>query len=144
MPCFTSASKLRISFQYSEPYSTIRIFLRQLLGLRQRQDLQHFVQRSEAARKHHQRLGEIREPELAHEEVVKLEAQLRADVRIGQLLERQPDIQPDGFAAASRAPRLAASMMPGPPPEQTTNRCVWLANWLDHSVTRRASVRASR
>ena len=45
---------------------------------------------------------------------------------------------------ASRRARLAASMMPGPPPEQITNRCDGESSLLDHSVTNRASVRASR
>jgi hypothetical protein len=50
--------------------------LGQLLGLRQGQQLEHLVQRAEAAGKDHQRLGQIGEPELAHEEVVELEVQV--------------------------------------------------------------------
>jgi hypothetical protein len=49
--------------------------------------------------KHDQRLRQIREPQLAHEEVVELEAQLGRDVRVGKLLERQADIQADGLAS---------------------------------------------
>ena len=78
MPCRTNASKLMISFQYSEPYSTIDDLLGQLLGLRQRQHFHQLVHGAEAARKNHQRLRQVGEPELAHEEVVELEAQLRA------------------------------------------------------------------
>ncbi len=73
--------------------------LRQLAGLRQRQDLEQLVERAEAARKDHQRLGQVGEPELPHEEVVELEVQLVGDVAVGALLERQPDVQPDRLAA---------------------------------------------
>ena len=50
----------------------------QLGGLLQGQDLEHLVQRAEAAREGDQRAGGVREPELAHEEVVELERQARA------------------------------------------------------------------
>src|SRR5579884_2388345 len=74
-------------------------FAFELLRLRERQDLAQLIQRSESARKYHQRLGQVGEPELAHEEVVKLERQLRRDERIRPLLERKSDIQADGLAA---------------------------------------------
>ena len=44
---------------------------------------------------------------------------------------------------ASEAPRLAASMMPSPPPEQTMKRRSGKPSPLDHSVRSRDSVRAS-
>jgi hypothetical protein len=72
--------------------------LRQLLGLHERQHFEHLVQRAEAARKDHQCLGHVREPELPHEEVVELEVQAVSDVRIGPLLEGQPDVETDGLA----------------------------------------------
>ena len=50
--------------------------LRQLARLRQREDLEHLVERAEAAGKNDQRLGQVREPELPHEEVVELEVQI--------------------------------------------------------------------
>ena len=53
-------------------------------------------------------------------------------------------LSPMVLPPASAAPRLAASMMPGPPPEQITKRCEAESSLLDHSVTKRASVRASR
>ena len=70
-----------------------------LLGLHQRQDLGELVERAEAAGKHDERAGEMREPELAHEEVVELEGQPGRDVGIGPLLVRQPDVEPDRLAA---------------------------------------------
>ena len=73
--------------------------LRQLVGLREREDLEQLVAGAEAAGKDHQRLRQVREPELAHEEVVELEVQPVGDVRVGALLERQPDVEPDGLAA---------------------------------------------
>ena len=102
VPYFTSASKLTISFQNFEPYRMIVIFFASFLGLDQREDLEQFVHRAEAARENHQRLRQVREPELAHEEVVELEAEFAGDVRIGKLLERQTDVQPDGLAAGVR------------------------------------------
>ena len=44
---------------------------------------------------------------------------------------------------ASAAPRLAASMMPGPPPEQITKRRGFVPSVIDQAVMRRASSRAS-
>ena len=49
--------------------------LRELLRLHEGQDLEYLVERAEAAGKHHERLGQVREPELPHEEVVELEVQ---------------------------------------------------------------------
>ena len=70
-----------------------------LPGLRQREDLEHLVEGAEAAGKNHQRLGQIGEPQLAHEEVVELEVERGRDVGIGPLLEGQQDVHADGFAA---------------------------------------------
>src|SRR5260370_37996458 len=41
----------------------------------------------------------MREPQLAHEEVVKLEGQPARDVGIGPLLVRQPDVKPNSSSA---------------------------------------------
>ena len=70
-----------------------------LLGLHQRQDLHQLVERAEAAGKHDQRAREMREPQLAHEEVVELERQARRDVGVGPLLVRQADVEADRLAA---------------------------------------------
>ena len=50
MPWRTSASKLRISFQNVDPYSTTTIFFTSFCGLHQRQDFDQLVERAEAAR----------------------------------------------------------------------------------------------
>jgi len=80
--------------------------LRQLLGLHQRQDLEKLVHRSESARKDHQRLRQISEPELAHEEVMELEIQFIRDIRIRVLLVRKTDVQSDGLASRIRSPAI--------------------------------------
>src|SRR5262249_893178 len=51
-----------------------------LAGLHQREHLPQFVHGAEAARENDQRLGQLREPQLAHEEVVELKIELRTDV----------------------------------------------------------------
>src|SRR5208282_6071837 len=61
--------------------------LGELFGLRQSQQLEEFVEGAEPAGKNHQCLGQIGEPQLPHEEVVKLEIQLRGDVVVGRLLK---------------------------------------------------------
>src|SRR5205807_109307 len=79
--------------------------LGQLVGLHQRQNLEQLVARPEAAGKDHERLGEVREPELAHEEIMELEVQTLGDVRVGPLLEGQTDVEADRLAARlARAP----------------------------------------
>src|SRR6185295_4616304 len=72
--------------------------LGQLLCLREGKNLEKLVHGSKAARKNHQSLCQVREPELTHEEVVKLEIQGWRDIRIRRLLKRQINVQPDGFA----------------------------------------------
>jgi hypothetical protein len=71
----------------------------QLVGLSEGEDFEEFVDGAEAAGKNHQRFGEIGEPELAHEEIVELEVERGRDVRIGILLEREIDVEADGFAS---------------------------------------------
>src|SRR5688572_12120198 len=56
--------------------------LGKLLGLHQGENLEELVERTEAARKNDQRLGQIRKPEFAHEEVMELEMQSVGDERI--------------------------------------------------------------
>src|SRR5450631_1319404 len=79
-------------------------FLGQLVGLREREDLEEFVHGAETAGENDESLGEIGEPEFAHEEVMELEVQRGSDVLVGTLLERQLDIQADrlssGFVGA--------------------------------------------
>ena len=63
------------------------------------EDFEHLVERAEAAGKDHQRLGQIGEPILAHEEVVELEVERGRDVGVRRLLEGQLDVESDGLAA---------------------------------------------
>src|ERR1700735_4336206 len=61
----------------------------QFLRLLQSKYLHHFVERAEPAGKHDQRPREMREPQLPHKKIMKLERQLA----------RQPDVHPYGPAA---------------------------------------------
>jgi len=65
----------------------------------------------ETAREQHDRLGEIDEQNFPHKEIMKVEVQLPADIRVVELLIRYRDREPDIDAPASEAPRFAASMM---------------------------------
>src|SRR5690606_4717948 len=77
----------------------------QLAGLGQGEDLEQFIEGAEAPGKNDYGPGHMREPELAHEEIVEFEIELGGYVRIGGLFMRQPDIQADG--ASSRVGRAA-------------------------------------
>jgi len=61
-----------------------------------------------------------------------------ADCSSGKLMF-SPTVRPP----ASAAPRLAASMIPCPPPEQTRKRGASGGRAFDQAVNKRASVRAS-
>src|SRR4029453_16344139 len=74
-------------------------FLRQLVGLRQRENLEQLVAGSKSAGKNHECFGKVRKPELAHEEVVELEVQTFGDVGVRALFERQANVHADGLAA---------------------------------------------
>src|SRR6266851_3458208 len=76
-----------------------QIVARQLSRLQQGEHFPEFVHGAEAAGKNDERFGDLREPKFAHEEVVKIEAQLGADVGVGELLVGQLDGQADGFSA---------------------------------------------
>ena len=58
-------------------------FLGQLVGLGEGEDFEEFVHGAETAGEDDESLGEIGEPEFAHEEVVELEIQRRGDVLVG-------------------------------------------------------------
>ena len=64
--------------------------LAQLVRLHQGQDLEQLVERAIAAGEQHDRLGQVDEPELAHEEVMKIEVQFSADIRVVEFLEPTP------------------------------------------------------
>src|ERR1700679_1159027 len=76
-----------------------RDLLGQLFGLRQSEDFEGLIDRAKTAGKDHQRLRKIREPVLAHEEIVELEVQRRRDIGIRHLLEWQLDVESDSVAA---------------------------------------------
>src|ERR1017187_5941389 len=73
--------------------------LGELFGLRQGQQFKHLVEGTKASGKHHQRLGQGGEPQLAHEEVVELKIKVGRDVGDGNLLEGQVDVEADSLAA---------------------------------------------
>jgi hypothetical protein len=54
---------------------------------------------SSSVREHHQRPRQVREPELAHEEVVELERQPRREVWVRALLVGEADVEADGPTA---------------------------------------------
>ena len=118
-PSSTMRRKSIIRSQYSRENSNtgMGFILRVCMRV---EHLEELVQRAVAAREHHQRDGPEQEVHLADGEVVEVEAQMGGDVRIGRLLERQDDVEPDVSASTSWAPRLAASITPGPPPVTTT------------------------
>src|SRR5580692_6981595 len=79
------------------PINDDEYFLGQFLRLRESKDFEQLVHGPEAARKNYQSFGQIGEPELTHEEIVKLKIQRRSDVRIRHLLEGQRNIQAYAF-----------------------------------------------
>ena len=90
-----------------------RHVLADFLGLDQGQEFEQLVQRAEAARHHHHRLGQIGKPELAHEEIVELEDQLAADVRVLRLLEGQRNVEADVDALGLGGPAVGRLHDPG-------------------------------
>src|SRR5439155_13359015 len=72
--------------------------LGQFVGLYERENLEQLVAGAEAAGKHHERFGQVRKPELPHEEIVELEMESFGDVWICSLLERQANVQADRLA----------------------------------------------
>ena len=91
-----------------------------LAGLDQGQHLEQLVERPVAARQDDDRVRVAHEHQLAGEEVVEGEADVdsrgSAPARTGSRM-----LSPTEVAPASRAPRLAASISPGPPPVITAN-----------------------
>src|SRR5204862_3385105 len=75
------------------------VLLGKFAGLQQRQHFPKFVHGPKAARKHDQGLGNLREPKFAHEKVLEIEAQFRADVWIRKLLVRKLDRKADRLPA---------------------------------------------
>src|SRR6266404_2827361 len=71
----------------------------QFAGLHQGEHFPELVHCAVAAGKNNQRLGKLREPQLAHEKIMEHKAQLRADVVIRTLFVRQLNAQADGLSA---------------------------------------------
>src|SRR5271170_5169904 len=66
--------------------------------LEEREHFPKLVHSAKTAGENDQGFGDLREPELAHEEVVKIKAELRADVSVRELLVGQLDGETDRFA----------------------------------------------
>ena len=75
------------------------VVLGELARLQQREHLPELIHRAKAAGKDDEGFGDLREPQFAHEEIMKIEAELRADVGVGELLVGELDREADGFAA---------------------------------------------
>ena len=79
--------------------------LARLVRLDERQDFEQLVERAKTARKQDDRLGEVDEPELPHEKVMKIEVEFPADVRVVEFFvgdrDGQPDIEPLRLAGAA-------------------------------------------
>src|SRR5947209_4954880 len=74
-----------------------RHFLADLTGLDKREAFEEFIECTEAARKDYERLAQVREPELAHEEVMEFEVQFVRDVAVRHLLEGKRYVEAYGF-----------------------------------------------
>src|SRR5699024_11405437 len=85
-----------------------------LVGLHQAQRLEQLVEGAEAARHHHEAAGVLHEHGLAGEEVAEVDTEV--DIVVHALLVGQLDPRPTDTPPASFAPRLPASITPGPPP----------------------------
>src|SRR5262245_42955473 len=91
-----------------------------LASLHQRQHLEQLGERAESAGEGDHRRRADRQMDLAHGEGVELKGELRSRIGIRLLLARHSILNPMDGAPTSNAPRLAASMMPGPPPVAIT------------------------
>ena len=121
-----------------------REFLRQLVGLRERQNFEELVARPEPARKNHHRRRQVREPELPHEEVMEFEVQTVGDVFVRALFVRQPDIQADRLAAGLVRAAIGGFHDARPAARRDDEAVVLgLATMTLHAVSCRASSRAS-
>src|SRR5580692_2107615 len=71
----------------------------ELARLRQREDLEKLIEGAKAPRERNERVRQVREPELAHEKIMKLEAELGSDVAVRALLVRQANIEANAAPA---------------------------------------------
>src|SRR5690242_10291502 len=73
-------------------------FLGQLFSLGKGQNFKELVECAEAAGENDQRLGQVSEPKLPHEKVVKLEIQGRGNEVVRHLLEGKTYVEADAFS----------------------------------------------
>ena len=88
-----------------------------LAGLDEGQRLEQLVEGAEAAGQDHEPIGVLDEHHLAREEVAELDAEV--DVGFIPCSCGSSMLQPTDRPPPSRQPRLAASIVPGPPPVMT-------------------------
>jgi hypothetical protein len=74
---------------------------------------------------------------------MEVEVEFPADIGLSNSSSGIEMVSPTLSPFASEAPRLAASMMPGPPPVQTTKRRSLRSSFFDQAVKRWASSRAA-
>src|SRR5450631_4443784 len=86
----------------------------QFASLRQSQDFGELVQSAKAAGKNYQRARQVREPELAHEEITKLKRQVVRHIDIWVLFMRQTDIEADCSSACVDSAAVGGFHDPAP------------------------------
>src|ERR1700722_1224355 len=74
-------------------------FFGEFVSLGESENLEEFIDGSESAGKNYQRFGEVGEPELAHEKIVKLEVERESDVGIGLLLKGKINVEANVLAS---------------------------------------------
>src|SRR6516162_2363921 len=91
--------------------------LARLARLYQGQDFKQLVECAEAAREQDNRLSQVNEPKLPHEEVMKVEMQFPADIGVVEFFGRdrdgQPDIEPLSLGSAAIGRRHDAGTAAG-------------------------------
>src|SRR5271156_345569 len=82
-------AKIQHLLPIAPPVNQNHIVLREFPRLQQRHHLPKLIHRPESAGKNDQRLGNLREPQFAHEKIMKIKAQFRTDIRVRKLFVRQ-------------------------------------------------------
>ena len=88
------------------------VVARELAGLEQREHFPKLVHSAKAARENDESFGDLREPKFAHEEIVEIEAELRTDISVGELLVGQFDREADGFSAGFKGAAIGGFHYP--------------------------------
>src|SRR5258707_15410384 len=87
------------SFPLFFPVNKKQFVIRQLPRLKKHHHFPQLVHCSKTAGKHDQRFRNLSEPQLAHEKIMEIKTQLRADVRIRKLFVRQLNRKSNGLAS---------------------------------------------